>query len=433
MSRVIDDVACTACGCLCDDLTLTVADERIVRAERACSLAEPWLLSQNKADRPVAEIEGRPASLEDALEAAAAILQRSDAPLIYGLSRSSTEAQRAAVELAERIGAVIDTTASLGHGPAILAVQAAGECTCTLGEIRNRADLVIYWGANPKVSHPRHMERYAVDPAGEFVPNGRSDRTVVVVDIEPTATSELADVFIQVKPGRDFDVLWALRGIIRGREPRNLANLGASPDAVIDLAARMKSCRFGAAFIGFGLSRSRMGHRSVEALLRLATDLNRHTRFYVRRLRGSSNVAGADSVLAWQTGFPFSVSLARDYPRYNPGEFSAHEMLQRGDADACLLVGSYGARRFTPDAQRRLCQLPTIVLDPVVEIQDFRPTVLFRTGVYGIHFQGTAYRMDEVPIPLRHCLPPRGPFDAEILQQLLLCAGHQIRDRPLSQ
>ena len=34
------------------------------------------------------------------------------------------------------------------------------------GEIRNRADLVIYWGSNPALSHPRHMERYAAFPPG---------------------------------------------------------------------------------------------------------------------------------------------------------------------------------------------------------------------------------------------------------------------------
>ncbi len=31
------------------------------------------------------------------------------------------------------------------------------------------------------------------------------------------------------------------------------------------------------------------------------------------------DVTGADSVLCWQTGYPFSVNLGRGYPRYNPG------------------------------------------------------------------------------------------------------------------
>ena len=90
----------------------------------------------------------------------------SRAPLIWGLSRSSTAGQRAAVLLAEQIGATIDTTASVCHGPSIMAIQQVGESTCSLGEVRNRADLVIFWGADPAESHPRHFERYSVDAQG---------------------------------------------------------------------------------------------------------------------------------------------------------------------------------------------------------------------------------------------------------------------------
>ena len=55
---------------------------------------------------------------------------------------------------------------------------------------RNRADLVLYWGSDPVESHPRHMERYSLLPAGEFVPQGRSGRTLVVVDVQRTATAD---------------------------------------------------------------------------------------------------------------------------------------------------------------------------------------------------------------------------------------------------
>ena len=192
------------------------------------------------------------------------------------------------------------------------------------------------------------------------------DRTVVVADVRPTASSAAADIFLPIEPGRDFEALWALRGLIRGLPPEAGAVVGAPIDLLTNLAQRMKTCRFGVAFFGLGLSRG--GHRTVEALLRLVTDLNDYTRFYARRMRVSGDVTGADSVLAWQTGYPFSVNLGRGYPRFNPGEFSAQDMLLRGEADACLLVGSQGVRRFTPAATAALRRLPAIVLDgPMVE------------------------------------------------------------------
>jgi formylmethanofuran dehydrogenase subunit B len=241
---------------------------------------------------------------------------------------------------------------------------------------------------------------------------------VVVVDIHPTASSRAADLFVPVAPGRDFEALWTLRALVRGVPPAPDTDTGASLPLLTDLAARMKACRYGVVFFGLGLSMTGLGNRSVQALLSLVTDLNDYTRFYARRMRVQGDVAGADSVLLWQTGFPFSVNLARAYPRYNPGEFTANDLLQRGEVDACVLVGSEGVARFSAQAQAELRAVPTIVLDHPTVASAVAPTVRFTTAVYGIHQPGVAYRMDEIPIPLRAVLPTTYPTDAEVLSQI---------------
>lgn len=419
MLQVVENVACTQCGCVCDDLRVTVDEGRIVEAERACQLAAPWFLAHGAASASAAAVSGREATLAEALDRAAEILVSASAPLVYGLSRSSTDGQRAAVALGDRIGATIDTTASLCHAPSIMAFQHAGESTSSLGEIRNRSDLVIFWGCDPAVSHPRHFERYSAVPVGEFLSGGRNDRTVIVVDRQPSASSALADQFLQVAPEQDFEALWTLRRLIQGERPTDDTATGAPLDRLRELADQMKRCRSGVVFFGLGLSRSGLGHLNVAALLLLVRDLHRHTRFYARRLRLYGDVTGADSVLCWQTGYPFSVNLGRGYPRFNPGEFSAEELLSREEVDACLIVGSETLDQFSPRARRHLRAISTVILDYPGVVSPLIPSVCITTAVYGIHRPGTAYRMDEVPIPLRECLRSELPSDEEVLQRLL--------------
>jgi formylmethanofuran dehydrogenase subunit B len=416
LEQTFENIACTQCGCVCDDLRITIDQGRIVAAERACDMAAAWYLAQEARHPPAASIDGKPSPLDAAFVSAGEILARSTAPIIYGLSRSSTDGQRAAVALADCLGATIDTTASLCHAPSIMAFQQAGESTSSLGEVRNRSDLVIFWGCDPLESHPRHMERYSVDPAGEFVERGAKGRTVIVVDDHPTASSARADLFIQIESNRDFDALWTLRAMIRGIDIAAETSVGMPRGVLADLAQRMKTCRSGVVFFGLGLSRRGLGHHNVEALLRLVTDLNRHTRFYARRMRLYGDVTGADSVLCWQTGYPFSVNLGRGYPRFNPGEFSVEGMLERQEADAAVIVGSETLDQLSSAAQAHLREIPTIVLDyPNVE-SILSPAVHFTTAIYGIHRPGTAYRMDEIPIPLRAFLPSEYPSDDEVLQ-----------------
>lgn len=435
----VSDVACPVCGCVCDDLQLTVDGSRVVRTERACALAEPWFLAQSSATRPAAEIDGQPADFNRAIAAAADLLRQSQYPLIYGLSRSSTDGQRAAVRLADQIGANIDTTASLCHGPSIMAMQTVGESTCTLGEISTRSDFVIFWGCNPAASHPRHAERYSVFPRSDLLPNGRADRTIVMIGDERDVhewrldrDGARPDWVIPIESDRDFEAITVLRALVRGVSIHDQSLPRSTLQSLTELARRMKSCRYGIVFFGLGLTATDLhrtsrtaglGHANVESLLRLVTELNGFTRFNARRMRMYGDVSGADSVLCWQTGFPFAVNLSRGYPRYNPGEYSANDLLTRGEPDACVLIGSETLGQFSPQALDHLRHIPVVLLDYPAATPIIEPAVRFTTAVYGLHAPGTAYRMDEVPLPLRASLPAPWPTDETVLQQLLKRLG----------
>jgi len=211
--KVVTDATCTFCGCVCDDIDLTVDGDHIVKAKRACVLGKAWFLNHTADDRPSCLIQGKPASVEAGIERSAELLVAARYPLIYGLSDTTSESQRTAVGIADWVGANIDTTSSVCHGPTGMALQGVGEVTASLGEVRNRGDMIIFWGANPAESHPRHFTRYSLTPKGMFLPNGRKDRTCVVVDVRKTKSANAADIFIPVKPRSDFEALWALRAL----------------------------------------------------------------------------------------------------------------------------------------------------------------------------------------------------------------------------
>jgi formylmethanofuran dehydrogenase subunit B len=111
---VTKNATCTFCGCVCDDIELHSDHERIVETKRACILGESWF-KHHTAERlyPDALVDGREASVDEAIDAAAKFLHAADMPLIYGLSNVTCEATRESVSLAELVGAVIDSHTSL--------------------------------------------------------------------------------------------------------------------------------------------------------------------------------------------------------------------------------------------------------------------------------------------------------------------------------
>ncbi len=111
---IVKNATCTFCGCVCDDIELHADGEKIVETKRACSLGESWFKNHTAEHLyPDALIDGKPATVDDAIEAAADYLLDANMPLVYGMSNITCEAQREAVSLAELIGGVIDSHTSL--------------------------------------------------------------------------------------------------------------------------------------------------------------------------------------------------------------------------------------------------------------------------------------------------------------------------------
>ena len=389
---------CAGCGLLCDDIIAVVgAGGGLDRLVHTCPLGDAWFAERVGPTAPAARVDGREASLDEALDEAAVILGGARAPLVNGLGQATCEAQRAAVALADAIGAVIDTAGGVLDGASGLAFQARGASTATLGDIRDRAEVVVVWRADPVTTHPRLLERLRLPADG---------RELVVVDARRTATAEQADTFVELPADADLEALWTLRALV-GEAP--LGDPDALDPRLGELAARLRACANGA------ILHHQRGHVEALALHALVRDLARVTHVVSATLRREGNAAGAEDVLAWQTGYPSAVSFAEGHPRSSPGELSAAAVLARGEADAALVVGSDPLDHLPDAAAGALRAIPFVSVDARDTATAGAARVAFTSAAPGVHRAGVAHRLDGVPVPLRALLPSSRPSDEEVL------------------
>ncbi|MGC8999128.1 MAG: formylmethanofuran dehydrogenase subunit B [Candidatus Bathyarchaeia archaeon] len=472
MMPVVKAVTCPVCGSLCDDIELTIEDGRIVKVKNGCAMCEAKFLGycgEHRVLKPMIRKNGElvKTTLKEAIRRAAEILAEANYPVLYGWSSTSCEAISVGIELAEEVGGVIDNTSVVCHGPSILSIQDVGIPSCTLGQIRHRADLIVYWGSNPWSAHPRHIERYtafsegrfeksawrsyvnkvkalvgrkkvqsaikrlffkkpppAPPPVSEYKPYpsiAKEGRKLIVIDVRRTKSAEIADYFVQVEPNKDYELLQAFRALIRDQELEVDKVAGVAVEYLEEVADAMVSCDFGALFFGLGLTMSSGKLRNVDAALSLVRDLNMRTKFVIMPMRGHFNVTGANTVFTWQTGYPYAVDFSLGYPRYNPGETSVVDVLLRKESDAALIVASDPVSNFPRKAAEHLVENPLVVIDPHMNVTAQMADVLIPSAFVGIEASGTAYRMDHVPIPLKKVVdPPRGILpDEEILRRIL--------------
>jgi formylmethanofuran dehydrogenase subunit B len=425
--KTMQDVICPFCGTLCDDLEVDVADNKIVEVRNACQIGTKKLFSSNPSshrfEKPRIRENGKfkEVSWDEAIDKAAEILINAKRPLLYGFSSTECDAQARGVELAEILGSILDNTASVCHGPSLLAIQDVGAPLSTLGEFKNRAELVIFWGSNPVHAHPRHLSRYSEFVRGYFRKDGRNDRYIIVVDPRYTHTAQIADLYIKVNPNEDYELLNAIRAVLRGTELDVEEVSGVPTTEIIKLVEKLKSANYGVLFFGMGLTQSLAHHRNVDAGICLVRELNDYTKFLLTPMRGHYNVAGANQVFTWNTGYAYSIDFSKGYPRYNPGEFSSVDLLMKDEVDATLIVASDPASNFPAASVKNLFKHPLIAIEPHETPTSAYADVILPPAFAGIECEGTAYRMDKVPLRLRKVKDAPGEClsDKEILEKLI--------------
>ena len=206
----VEHVTCLGCGCGCDDITVTVREGRIVEAIPDCPIGRAWFGDGSAPGEVLGA--GKPVALEDALTEAATLLVKSRGRLLVYLAPDLTsQSQRAAVTLADLLGAMVDGATSDAAAGGLLAAQRRGRATATLGEIRNRGDVFLFWGVDPSQSYPRFLSRYALEPAGTQVPEGRAGRFVIAVNIGADKGPAGANLTITLEPSEEIAALSLMR------------------------------------------------------------------------------------------------------------------------------------------------------------------------------------------------------------------------------
>lgn len=419
-------IVCPGCALLCDDVKVKVENGKIISTLHTCIRGEWALRNANSKFRltsPLVKKNGTlvKVSFDEALDRAAKILSNAERPLLWGWSSASVEAQRMGILLAKRLGAVIDSTSSICHGSSILAGREAGFRTATLGEIKNRADLLVYWGSDPSHSHPRHLSRYTMVPRGIYTQMGYEQRKLVIIDVRKSRTGKVANQVLEVEPNKDYELISAMRMLLKEKNVREKEVAGIPVKTLNQVIQTWKTQQFGVIFVGLGLSMSRGKYRNVEALYKLVQELNEYTCFVAIPMAGHYNMVGFNHVATWLTGEPFGIDTSRGDIYSNPGETTGAEIITRDEFDAMLVVASDPISMMPLPIARRITSKPLVVIDCLENPTSKNADVVFPAAMTGIEAEGTAYRLDSVPIRLKKFIDPCGDCkpDEEILSFLI--------------
>jgi formylmethanofuran dehydrogenase subunit B len=373
---------CCGCNLLCDDVTVEADAEKVSAGPQFCEQGKKWLSGE---DRPsfLAAVDGKPSEFNRAVDTARTLLLQSRHPLIVGLDQLALSAQSKAIALANRLRASIDVNFS-PISSFEFALQKVGRVTSTLGEVRDRSDVVIFWAADPMRSHPRLLERI-----------NAANKAVLFVGgvLEPQLPAACSVVRL---PGNGLreDLLELMRAEFAG----SIAN--------VQTTAVDETTRDFLKFVGeakhlaiFADPAQFPGYYSAFGLHHYIRARNDHARAVLLPLRTDRQALMAENSLTANFGFARAVDLSLGFPRCSWDEFAAHRLVANGNVDCVLWFCDQSAESVN-ETIKSAPKTNWIVLNanPAIKPVDARVEIAMKR--LGLDESGDALRVDDVLLPV---------------------------------
>ncbi len=396
---------CTGCALLCEDIDVIIENNRVKEIRNACRRGAARI--RGCVNRLEPSVNRKQADIDTSIKKAAEILKNARSPMLFGWGNSTCEAQIKGIELAKRLNAIIDDNSSFCQGLLIERILKKKFRTCSLEDIRNRADVLIYWGSDAQDSQPRHLSRFSYFPRGEHRQHGyEEDRTAAAIDVRESSTAKICKGhFYRIPPGGDRELILALMDALSGKVPKY-------DKRVLELAGIMKKAEFGAIFAGIGLTYSIKDDPDI--LVALADKL---LNFHIMPMVGHYNMRGFNENLFKETGF---VNRIRFEGRpVHDDRYAVVEALRQKSIDALLVIGSDPLSSLPGYIVSHLADIPVICIDPCVTLTSRIAAVTIPCAVSGVESGGSAVRMDGRVIELPGIIENNHLADQEIMTGLM--------------
>ncbi len=378
-------VSCPFCAIVCDDLSLPLHNEQTIPGQGTCEKAVTGFTLALEATQAMPLLKGKEISWKEALTKAGALLREANHPLIHGLIGDLIDS-KAAHKLAEHFAGTVDHLQGDAIARNLRIYQQGGWQVSSMGEVRNRADLVILVCDDLETTLPRLQEKVLHSEARLHT---SAPPTVYTLDENRLETLSILRARLANKP------------------------LQTDTSATDELLSLINKADYPVFMIG------PLQDKATELIIRtcvgLVRDMNEQQRCALLLLGTGEGDITAQLSGAWHNGFGIRTSFTKGYPVQDLQMHSGDRLLQSGEADLLVWIST-----LSSDPPPNVTQ-PTIVIGhPAMTFKTDPPELFLPVSIPGIHRAGYLHRADGLRmVPLNALIESPLSSSAALCEQLI--------------
>jgi formylmethanofuran dehydrogenase subunit B len=334
-------VTCPACGLLCDDIVLENNKVANTNCPKAIAFFEQPLTDATP------QINGKTATLQQAITHTAKLIKTSQQPLFAGLS-TDVQGFRAVYNLAQKTNGSLQQINAQSTARNMKVLQSTGWQTTTLTEVKNRADVIVCFG-DIATHHPRFFERF-VDCDGMFVKAKQREIIFIGENIDFKAgisTNAKPPSLLACRAVDLPEITLALRALVAGKRLKAVQVAGVQVSELQAIADKLKAAKYAVlAWVAKDLDFNH-AELSIQNITETVAILNNTTRAAGLPLGGSDGDTTANNANTWLSGLSLN------------DEAVEHDLM--------VWVNSFSPEKLTPETDK-----PLIVIGDAAPLPSYR-------------------------------------------------------------
>lgn len=414
---------CPACGLLCDDIVLKNNKVANTNCPKAIAFFEESLTDA------LPQINGKPATLQQAIAQAAKLIKASQQPLFTGLS-TDVAGFRSLFNLAQKTNATLQHMNVQSMARNMKVLQRTGWQTTTLTEVKNRADVIVCFG-DINAHNPRFFERF-VDCDGMFVT--AKNRQVIIFnpvknnnnfknDVAALKHSSASLAAALVLPCRADDlpsITIALRAFVAGKALKATRVASVKVSDLQAVADKLKAAKY--AVLTWVAKDFDFNHAelTIQNITETVAILNKTTRAAGLPLGGSDGDTTANNANTWLTGLALNDEVIEHDLMIWVNSFNPEALLSKQPpaTDKPLII--IGNANLVGAATRREASLGDAeMLSRRVAAPTNTQDVFIPIATPGLDCNGSLFRVDSaVILPLKKVRENNLPTLAVVISQI---------------
>ena len=378
---------CVACSCLCDDISYYLKQGRIVRTLNLCEVGRHQLgtLSAEDLVPPLSA-----AQYTESIKKAADLLCSRQPALILGGDSLGGAGIVESWSLARALKGVWLPWVYSGLKLFYDQVKRYGWPSALLDEVRDQANAVIFWRADPLITHHRHLSRYSVFARGRFTERGHHDRNLTAVNTGKTVLEPLCQQYFQIPYEADTAFIEELIQPL----PEN-----AFPHR--DFPLMIKAMER-ASYIALFVDPEKTGKDALEAMFQWANKVNgggRQRMVILPLWDGGTNVEGFCRFSLEKNGTPWGADFSHTcMPSGDPQR--DHENLAE-NVRSVLVIEPHPDNLQGRKMPEALAGKPRVILDPFKQAPTRPDDVIIPAALPGVERDDLFFRADGLPVKIK--------------------------------